>query len=149
MIIDTTHSHPHRHADDAFAQQLAARDYRVTPQRQAVLEVLRSTDAHPDAQWVYEQVRQRIPNISLGTVYRTLNVLKEAGLISELSYGSSYSRFDSNTGDHHHAICTRCGRIADVTLDPALIQALEHRVEGGFAISSSRHDFFGLCPACR
>ena len=69
---------------------------RKTKQRELILKTLRSTDTHPTADWIYEQVKKEMPNISLGTVYRNLGILKESGEILELNYGSKYSRYDGN-----------------------------------------------------
>ena len=73
---------------------------RMTKQRKLILDVLRSTKSHPTADWIYEKVRQEIPNISLGTIYRNLNILRDMGEIMELDYGSKYSRFDGNAENH-------------------------------------------------
>lgn len=121
---------------------------RMTKQRQAVLDVLRATDCHPDAYWVYEQVRRRIPNISLGTVYRSLGILCELNLVRELAYGDRHSRYDGNTSRHGHITCVRCRRIADVSvpLNGDLSQSAE--AESGFTVESVRIEFEGICPEC-
>ncbi len=72
------------------------RKKRMTKQRKIILDVLKNTTSHPTADWIYDQVREVLPNISLGTVYRNLKVLKEMGEIMELDFGSTYSRFDGN-----------------------------------------------------
>ena len=121
----------------------------MTKQRRAILEVLRSTDRHPDAYWIYETVRQKIPNISLGTIYRTLKVLCDAGLARELNYGDQLSRYDGNVSHHGHVTCLRCGRIADVRIPPDgdFTQVAEQ--DSGFQIKAFRVEFEGLCPECR
>jgi len=87
---------------------------RKTKQRDLILKVLRSTDTHPTADWIYEQVKKEMPNISLGTVYRNLGKLAKSGEITELSFGSKYSRFDGNADDHYHFICTSCEKVIDI-----------------------------------
>jgi Fur family peroxide stress response transcriptional regulator len=122
---------------------------RNTRQRQVVLDIVRNTSTHPTADWVYEQARQVIPNISLGTVYRLLNRLHEEGLVAQLEVGSRKARFDGNPGDHQHIVCEKCGRIADV---PDVIDALAtQRIEQttGFRVSTHRVEWFGVCPECQ
>src|SRR5262245_65856772 len=85
---------------------------RLTGPRRLVLEVVRSTDAHPTAEAIHQTVRRRLPSVSLGTVYRNLRVLVEEGLVKELP--GPHARFDGNLREHHHFTCLGCGRIADV-----------------------------------
>ncbi|NWF78149.1 MAG: transcriptional repressor, partial [Chloroflexi bacterium] len=75
---------------------------RKTKQREAILRVLRNTTCHPTADWIYEEGRKDIPNISLGTVYRNLKLLREAGKILEIDLGGNFSRFDGNQDNHYH-----------------------------------------------
>jgi Fur family transcriptional regulator, peroxide stress response regulator len=127
---------------------MAPRIHRMTRQRQIILEVLRSTKTHPTADWIYEQVRQSVPRISLGTVYRNLRVLKEMGDIQELNYGSTYSRFDGIAGPHYHFVCHQCGSVMDVDLP--LISDYEKKVAEsiGGRVDFHRMEFYGLCPEC-
>lgn len=122
---------------------------RLTKQRRAILAVLRSTDRHPDAYWIYQTVRQQIPNISLGTVYRTLKVLCDTGLARELRYGNQLSRYDGNVSLHGHVTCLSCGRMTDVRIPPNgdFTQVAEQ--DSGFQIKAFRVEFEGLCPECR
>ena len=122
---------------------------RKTKQRQAILKVLRDTDCHPTAQWIYEQVRQEIPHISLGTVYRDLKLLKKMGEILELDFAGNLTRFDANTSQHHHFYCKKCHSIFDI--DELVDTQVDERVadENGFEVFGHRMDFFGLCRECR
>ena len=123
---------------------------RLTKQRLAILDVLRSTTSHPDAYWIYEQVRRDIPNVSLGTIYRSLNVLRDLDLVKELAHGDQHSRYDGNVSDHGHVTCLRCGRIVDVTAPQGngnLSRSVEE--ESGFEIRNVRLEFEGICPACQ
>lgn len=127
---------------------MKGKNLRMTRQRQRILEVLRSTTSHPTADWVYEQVRREIPDISLGTVYRNLKVLKESGEIMELNYGSTFSRYDGNPVNHYHFQCEECGRIYDLDLP---VQEELNRAAGqrsGFQITHHRLEFYGTCRAC-
>ncbi|MFW6238842.1 MAG: Fur family transcriptional regulator [Halanaerobiales bacterium] len=122
---------------------------RMTKQRRAILEILRNTDIHPTADWIYEQVKKEIPNISLGTVYRNLNVLSEMGEIMTLDYGSSYSRFDGNPTNHYHFKCEKCEEVFDVELD--VLKNLNQKVTDNtsFDVRHHRLEFYGLCPNCQ
>lgn len=124
------------------------RIHRMTRQRQIILEVLRSTRTHPTADWIYEQVRQSMPRISLGTVYRNLRVLKEMGDIQELNYGSTYSRFDGNAEMHYHFVCKDCGAVHDVMLP--LFNDYDQKVAEsvGGQVQFHRMEFYGLCAEC-
>jgi len=89
--------------------------------------VVKGTHSHPTANWVYEQVKQEIPNISLGTIYRNLKSLKEEREIQELNFNGTMSRFDGITQNHYHFRCERCGRIFD--LDEPVDETLNDRIE--------------------
>ena len=131
------------------AQLLSERGYRLTRPREAILKLLHSTDCHPDANWVYDQVRLEIPNISLGTVYRTLGVLVEAGLIQELHCSDeSQARYDGDIRGHYHIICTACGDVRDVYLAPAHDAEKAVARLTGFRVEGHSLSFFGLCPQC-
>ncbi len=122
---------------------------RMTKQRKKILEVLKSTTVHPTADWVYEQVKKEIPNVSLGTIYRNLNVLKEMGEIIELNYSSDQSRFDGNPVEHYHFRCLECNKVLDVEIE--VEKDLENRVEEVIPgeISKHRCEFFGYCNECK
>lgn len=122
---------------------------RQTRQRAAILRVLHNTNQHPTADWIYAQVRQELPHISLGTVYRLLNALAEEGAVGVLAPDGGPHRYDGRPGPHHHVICTACGRISDV---PELISPNAHaEIERwtGYAVSHLHLNWFGLCPTCR
>lgn len=122
---------------------------RRTRQRTLILKTLRSTRFHPTADWIYQQVRQEIPDISLGTVYRNLRLLKEMGEIQELDWGSTYSRYDGNPRQHYHFTCTECGRVMDVDLEQQefLNRLVEER--HGWQVTGHRLEFRGLCCDCQ
>ncbi len=118
---------------------------RNTYQRQLILEILKSTTAHPTADWIYEQARKEIPNISLGTVYRNLKILKEEGLIIELTDGKQ-SRFDARIDNHYHFKCEKCGSIYDI--EPEDIE-INHLLEfKGFSIDTVDVNITGVCSKC-
>jgi len=122
---------------------------RKRKHKEVILRVLKSTSSHPNADWVYEQVRKEIPNISLGTVYRNLRELKDSGDILELNLASNQSHFNGNTQNHYHFRCEKCGRIFD--LDEPVDKTIEDRVakKTGFKVTFHRLELYGLCHDCQ
>ena len=122
---------------------------RLTRQRAIIMEVLkRATLQHPTADWIYDRVRERCPNVSLGTIYRNLNMLKKKGLIRELKFGKNTSRYDYNFEPHHHIICLKCGRLEDIHCE--LHSDLNKGVEktSGYKTVTHQLEFNGICPEC-
>ena len=120
---------------------------RMTRQRKVILEELCKVKTHPSADEVYEMVRKRLPRISLGTVYRNLEILSESGDIQKLEPGCSLKRFDGDTSEHCHIRCVRCDRIADAPLPDVKID-LEKVKSTDFEITGHRLEFLGLCSDC-
>lgn len=122
---------------------------RNTKQKKVILELLKGTDSHPTADWIYEQARKVLPDISLGTVYRNLRVLTENEVIQELNYGSTYSRYDGNPMEHYHFVCNQCQRVFDVPM--AVMKELNAKVEEltGWQVEMHRMEFYGLCSDCQ
>jgi len=124
---------------------------RLTPQRQAVLDVLRSCTDHPTAADVLARVRRSHPGIGAATVYRSLALLVETGDALELNLGDGASaRYDGNTSHHDHVVCVDCGRAIDVprgNVPPPNVSGLARRT--GFAIDGYDLQFRGRCPDCR
>lgn len=122
---------------------------RITPQRHAVLEFLLNSAVHPTADEIYKALEGKFPNMSVATVYNNLRVLKEIGLVRELTYGDASSRFDSNTHEHYHIICNVCGKIVDFHY-PILdeVESLAQQVTG-FEVSHHRMELYGKCEACQ
>jgi Fur family transcriptional regulator, peroxide stress response regulator len=122
---------------------------RNTKQKQAIREVLQRTRRHPDADWVFQQVKKEVPDISLGTVYRNLRILKEAGAVQELISNGETSHFDGNTANHYHFRCDSCGRIFDI--DEVVNKSIERRVaqKTGFKVMRHNLELSGLCVDCQ
>lgn len=122
---------------------------RRTPQRAVVLSIVRSCYEHPTAEWIHQQARRELPDISLATVYRTLRLLKEKGLIHEFSGGPSPSRFDGILdGPHEHVRCVRCGVVRDVDIpEVGSVRRIVAR-RSGFQIEKYPLLFHGLCADC-
>lgn len=121
---------------------------RETRQRRVVYETIRGTKTHPTADWIFDTVRETLPKISLGTVYRNLAVLKSEGLVRELYGADRKARYDAHLEPHGHFICTGCGEIRDVEgISELAWQTLKDLV--GCDVADQRVEFVGLCPACR
>jgi Fur family ferric uptake transcriptional regulator len=120
----------------------------MTRQRQVILEEFRNANSHLTADDVYNRVRQRLPKISLGTVYRNLEILSEAGVIGKLEMGGAQKIFDGRPNEHYHIRCIKCGRVDDVPGRPA------HAIEDIFGdtlnyqIVGHHLVLFGVCPDC-
>ncbi len=121
---------------------------RMTPQRHAILEFLYETSTHPTADEIYKALEARFPNMSVATVYNNLRVFKGAGIVKELTYGDSSSRFDCVTTDHYHVICQDCGKIVDFHY-PGLdeVETLAEHVTG-FKVHTHRMEIYGTCKEC-
>ena len=117
--------------------------------RDAILNCVRSTDAHPSADWVFEHVKQQIPDISLATVYRSLALFKEQGLINSLGTVNGVERFDGNTEPHVHFICTQCGGVQDLPeiSVPEELNSAVARSSGG-RVDNCQLSFTGICGNC-
>ena len=122
---------------------------RRTKQKEAILQVIRSTTSHPTAGWIYNEVRKGIPNISLGTVYRNLKLLKQEGKILELELATDLSRFDGDTQPHYHFRCEQCGCVFDV--DEQVDKKINYRVarNTGFKVFYHVLELRGLCKNCQ
>ena len=118
--------------------------------RDAILNCVRCTTTHPSAEWVYENVRAQIPDISLATVYRNLSLFKEQGLIRSLGTVNGVERFDGNTEPHVHFICTQCGGVLDLPQIsvPEELNSAVARSSGG-RVDSCQLSFTGICGECR
>lgn len=128
---------------------LEASGQRYTGQRAAVFHFLESTDSHPSADEVFLSVRQRLPGISLATVYKSLETLVGCGLAVKLTYSDGSARYDGRTDPHHHARCVVCGKVMDIpgSLPDGQIDALRARADG-FTVTGYRLELSGFCPAC-
>lgn len=121
---------------------------RETQQRRVVYEAVRSTNTHPTADWIFEHVRESMPKISLGTVYRNLAVLKSEGQIREIYGQDRRAHYDAEMSPHAHFVCDGCHEIWDVHAAPELEwRSIKELV--GCQVREIRTEFAGLCPACQ
>jgi len=121
---------------------------RLTNQRQVILEELRKVTTHPTAGELYDMVRQRLPRIGLGTVYRNLELLSECGIIKKLETGGEQKRFDGNTGPHYHIRCNNCGRVDDIHIPR--FEDLDAQASEccNYTILGHHIEFSGICADC-
>lgn len=133
--------------EDAI-QSLRKTGVRITPQRQAVLKFLIESNSHPTADEIYKALSPQFSNMSVATVYNNLKVFKESGLVKELTYGDAASRFDFETDNHYHVICTECGKITDFHY-PRLdeVENIAQHITS-FSVTHHRMEIYGVCPEC-
>jgi Fur family peroxide stress response transcriptional regulator len=114
------------------------------------LEVIQSTTSHPGAQWVYDQLKPRIPDLSLGTVYRNINLFRDEGQVISVGVVDGEERFDGRVAPHPHLVCGCCGRVADLPCpDEAMLKPLADGDEAReFIIDYRKTVFYGTCSAC-
>ncbi|MBW2000575.1 MAG: transcriptional repressor [Deltaproteobacteria bacterium] len=131
-------------------EKLKGRNFRITPQRFAVLKILALSDAHPSVEMIYEEVKKDFPTTSIATVYKTVSLLKDLNEVLELGFPEGSNRYDGNNPfPHPHLICVRCKKILDPNLDSLGDMTQELAAETGFEIISHRLGFFGICPGCK
>ena len=132
---------------------MSAPKARMTKQKQIILEELRSVTSHPTAYTVHEMVKKRLPNISLGTVYRNLERMTESGIIQRLDMGTDQRHYDGNPHEHNHIRCVGCGKIDDAFIDMG--HEMHSRYASGIQESCGYKTigmtvgFYGLCPECQ
>jgi len=132
---------------DELTDLFRAQGLKVTPQRQRIFRVLFNSGDHLTAEAVHAAVVADMPTISLRTVYQTLNDLAAMGELMALDLGTGASRFDPNLGTHHHLLCDRCGKVADLDVDFDDI-AVPPGKEQGYTITTTQIVFRGRCESC-
>ncbi len=117
-------------------------------QRESIKQYLETHYTHPTAETVYLDMKEEFPNISLGTVYRNLNLLADMGEIIRISSGNGPDRYDGNTKPHYHFICSKCGDVLDIDMEPdTAFMAQAGKNFPGIITGHVTH-FFGYCPKC-
>ena len=137
--------------DESTRRILRRAGKRVTPQRVLILETIREGGGHLDADEIYRLSRRKAPRLSLSTVYRTINVLKEAGVIEELHLGEEHHHYElrDQKGHHHHLICQGCGKVIEFECPFSQELLRELGGEHDFEITGARLNLVGYCAACR
>jgi Fur family peroxide stress response transcriptional regulator len=128
---------------------LRDRGFKVTPQRLAIYNMLSSTKSHPNAEMIFNELQAMYPTMSLATVYKTMEILKEIGLVQVLNAGEDSFRYDAVTTNHPHVRCTQCGQVEDV--HDINIDAFVKQVSEGtkYQIMGQQFYFHGICPNCQ
>ncbi|ADW20773.1 MULTISPECIES: transcriptional repressor [Thermus] len=122
---------------------------RLTRQRKAVLEVVKRAHNHPDAAWIYQEVRKVVPKVSLGTIYRTLEALVEEGYLIPITKAGEATRYDANLHPHLHLVCQGCGAIVDLEVDlPDLLTPVQEAYPQ-LEVREVEVTYKGLCPTCK
>lgn len=130
--------------------RLRASGKRITNQRMLVLDILANADRHLDASEIYSRARLREPRLSLATVYRTLNALRESGLVRQMHLADQRLYFELDRQDRHgHLVCSTCGRVWEVDSEALSHAAKEAADKIGFQVSTARVEVIGLCADCR
>jgi Fe2+ or Zn2+ uptake regulation protein len=135
---------------ERLTDALRAAGGRLTPQRRLILQVLEASDEHLDAEALYEQVKACAPEVSLATVYRTLAVLREFGLVEEHRLGEEHGHFEAvRDRPHYHFTCLRCGDV--IEFDTALVAQIEQEIhdQKGVRVVSSQLHLEGYCCKCQ
>lgn len=142
-------AHHHGDLDARLRTALEAKGQRFTEQRAAVYRFLNHTDKHPSADDVFTSVRDVIPDISLATVYKSLETLVSCGLASKLTYGDGSARYDGRTDPHPHARCLACGKVRDLPghVHPEAVADIGNLP--GFTVEGYRVEVVGVCEACQ
>lgn len=121
---------------------------RITPQRMAIVEYLLKTEDHPSAERIHKTIQKKYPMVSLSTVYKTLDLLKEKQLVSEIEVEGE-ARFDAHTDEHINLVCMNCGKIDDV--DEASLKEIQSRAarKSKYMIVKGSFELFGYCSNCK
>jgi len=140
----------HTFAEDKFREMLRMADCRVTAQRLLLLKLLHDCEGHASADDLYHMARAREPRLSLSTVYRTLNKLKETGLVHELHLDDEHHHYElADKGTHHHLICQGCGKVMEINC-LFVNEILSHiETEHDFKVMNRRIEFMGYCASCQ
>lgn len=133
---------------EEFETRLKASGIKLTHQRLEIFKEVAKTIDHPDAETIYRKVNRRIPSISLDTVYRTLWLLRDLGLIKTVCHFGERVRFDGNTKHHHHFICTGCGLIRDFESETFNTLPVPRQVKAFGKVESRHIEFRGKCQDC-
>ena len=120
---------------------------RMTRQKQVVYSILCSTDSHPTAEWIYEEAKKQVPDISLGTIYRNLQLMLGEGKARELNFGKGQSRFDGNPEPHYHFVCEKCQRVLDFEPSGKTVDE-EVFLSAPGVVKSHRMECYGICKDC-
>jgi Fur family ferric uptake transcriptional regulator len=132
-----------------IVKRLSEKGYRMTPQRLMIVSAIEDSDGHISAEEIYTQVAAKYPHVNISTVYRTLELLKQLGLVTETDFGEGRVRYHpAGKGHHHHLVCTGCGAVID--LDESSLSSLKRMLlrEYKFRADLRHLAIFGRCDRC-
>jgi Fur family peroxide stress response transcriptional regulator len=138
----------HLKSDASAIEALRTKGYKATPQRIAICRIALNSRAHPSAQEVYAEVKKIHPTVSLATVYKTLEVIRDLDLVQEINFPKRQARFDSHMNPHINLICLKCGIITD--LEDVAVKEITRKVAAAtkFKPTGQRVDVYGICQKC-
>lgn len=128
---------------------LREKGFKVTPQRLAVYEVLANTTEHPSAEMIFQKLQPKYPTMSLATVYKTIEILKEIGLVQVLNAGEDSFRYDANMEEHPHVRCMLCKRVDDIFEVDAQPYIQNIAEKTAYRLTGQQFYFYGICPECQ
>ena len=135
-------------SDSSIIEALRKKGYRATSQRIAICRFALDNREHSTAEKIYRQVKRLHPTVSLATVYKTLQVLKELRLVQDLVFAHGETKFDSNVAPHINVVCLRCGSVSDVD-DPVVREVVARAASRTrFTVTGQRFDMYGTCERC-
>jgi Fe2+ or Zn2+ uptake regulation protein len=137
-----------REIETVLHKRLRERGYKLTSQRLAIISLLSKDMTHPGAADILKKIRKSLPQVSMSTVYYTLDILKKEGLIQELEFYDQDNRYDINISNHINLICKKCGRIEDLSGGISLsYMQIQHKTD--FQPVAMRYEYYGYCKECR
>lgn len=135
--------------DNRLTNILREKGFKVTPQRLAIYDVLVNTKEHPSAEMIFNKLQPAYPTMSLATVYKTIEILKEMGMVQALNVGEDSFRYDADISDHAHIRCLTCGRVDDLHgIDHSEFSSAVEK-STAYRLTGQQFYFFGQCPACQ
>lgn len=120
---------------------------KQTPQRLAIINFMENNKNHPTVDDIYKAIVTQFPTISVATIYNNLEILKNLGMIKEITIDPQKKHFDPDTTSHNHLICTRCKRIVDININFDIKLPTEYNQD--FEITGNHIEFYGICSACK
>lgn len=139
---------PTADASSHYDETIASGGFRLTRQRREVYDALMETQDHPTAVQVFQRALQRMPHISLATVYNCLETMAQCGLVRQVNFDRGPSRFCANLHQHSHFICTACGHVEDVDSPPPGDLARLWQLPADYAVTQYDVSLRGICPGC-
>jgi Fe2+ or Zn2+ uptake regulation protein len=137
-----------REIEASLRKGLREKGYKLTPQRKAIIDLLAKDMSHPGAADILKKIRKTVPQVSMSTVYYTLEILKKEGLIQELEFYDRDNRYDVNVMNHINLICKKCGRIEDLPGGiPLSYSQIQQKTD--FQPVAMRFEYYGYCKECR